>query len=174
MLYGDYLVTRCELKAAQRGGREPYVQNCYVCEMENSRGHKIGFTLALDGCVGAPESRAQCEAVLPHIQVGKLLHCEFALQWQEGFFQLCLSGLIKCRARRWDDEGAEISPRAFFDPQRGYLAAIDVYGEWVYPGLITLSGEVYLPTRFDAKNYPVFSDDWHPDSKKSHLAWKSK
>lgn len=172
MLYEQYLVTRAELVDVKRAGD---VQKRYICEMVNAKGHKIGFTLLLDGCVGAPDYRAKYETVAPFIEVGKLLHCEFALRWHDPYFQLCLSGIMKCRARKWDNEGAEISPEDFFNSRRGYWATALAYGEWArFPGLINLEGEAFLPTRFDHKSYPVFSSEPLSESPSGALVWKKK
>lgn len=169
MLYEDYMVTDC-------GIRDGNNQKVYFCELVGHNNHKINFSLIIQGCVGEKEYNAQYEAVAPHIHVGDLLHCEFAWQWHGFYLNLCLSGLLKARARRIGsyDLGDGVFPHDYLNPNRGYWVTTETYGQWIrFPGLISCGGDSCVHTNFQGSDYPQYSS-YRMDSAKGELVWKPK
>lgn len=170
MLYEEYLVTACGIKE----GRE---WRDYFCELVSRNGHKINFSLIIQGCVGEKEYGAQYEAISPHIHVGDLLQCEFAWQWQYSFFQLCLSGFLPLKVRRINSQDPEevVSPQDHFNSNRGYWTIAVPSGQWIrFLGLITCGGDSCMRANFEGARPELISDPLNPANATGELVWKPK
>ncbi|MBI2108688.1 MAG: hypothetical protein HYT93_00705 [Parcubacteria group bacterium] len=171
MLYEDYMVVAC-------GMRESKERSTYFCELVGNSGfggrnHKINFSLIIKGCVGEKEYRAKYDAVMPHIKVGDLLHCEFVWQWHGDFLNLCLSGFIQVKPCRLGSI-QNVSAEDFLNPDRGYWVRTKVVGKWVhFPGVIHCGGNAFIPLNLRS-GYPQLVDSGYSESAQGALVWKPK
>lgn len=137
-IYRDFIVRKAEIEESQRG-------RAFVCELEGWDGHKVGFSLTIQGCVGEGSYQTQYNAIAPFFKVGAILHCSIVYRLRADSFVMCIDEVMPMNPI-CHHTGKKISVDSYFNRNRGFWTRLISAGDWVkIPGVIEFSGRSHIP-----------------------------
>lgn len=136
-IYREFAVVKAEIETRNE-------RTYFHCQLMGWRGHKIGFSFIIYGCVGQNFYQSQYEAIKQFCTVGALLNCSIVYRLRSNAFVMCIDRIMRLKPAQMD--GTQIDVDTYLNSDRGFWVQAIPMSKWVnIPGVIELGGESCIP-----------------------------